>query len=94
MLDKTLLEVLVCPKTKAALVQLGDKLYSTDRKSRMVYPIRDDIPIMLIDQAETISVDEFDRVMKEHEEQKGEADSEPESGPESEVEADGDEDVD
>ncbi|MHC4236445.1 MAG: Trm112 family protein [Planctomycetota bacterium] len=49
--DKELLEILVCPQSKASLVQVGDWLYSTDPQTRRRYPIRDGIPIMLIDES-------------------------------------------
>ena len=62
-LDKELLDILVCPETKAPLVAAGDWLYSTDPKTRRRYPIRDGIPIMLLDEAETVSQEEFDRIM-------------------------------
>jgi len=62
-LDKELLEVLVCPKSKARLVQVGDWLYSTDRETRLRYPVRDGIPIMLIDEAEQVDPEEFDKVV-------------------------------
>jgi uncharacterized protein YbaR (Trm112 family) len=64
-IDKGLLEILACPESKAPLVQVGDWLYSTDPKTRRRYPIRDGIPIMLIDQAETVSQEEFERIMAE-----------------------------
>ena len=66
-LDKGLLEILVCPESKAPLVQVGDWLYSTDPKTRRRYPIRDGIPIMLIDEAGTVSQEEFERIMAQAE---------------------------
>ena len=66
-LDKELLDILVCPETKAPLVAAGDWLYSTDPKTRRRYPIRDGIPIMLLDEAETVSQEEFDRIMAQRE---------------------------
>ena len=62
-IDKEFLDLLVCPKTKAPLIQSGDWLYSTDPETRLRYPVRDGIPIMLIDEAETVDVAEFDRVV-------------------------------
>lgn len=47
-----LLEILVCPKSHGRLEQRGDWLYC--EKSGLRYPIRDGIPIMLIDEAEDI----------------------------------------
>ncbi len=62
-IDKELLEILVCPESKAPLRQIGDWLYSTDAKTRRRYPVRDGIPIMLIDESETVSPEEFERVL-------------------------------
>ena len=64
-IDKELLEILVCPESKAPLRQVGDWLYSTDPKTRRRYPVRDGIPIMLIEEAETVSPEEFERVLAE-----------------------------
>ncbi len=61
-IDKELLEILVCPESKAPLRQVGDWLYSTDKKTRRRYPVRDGIPVMLIDESETVSPQEFERV--------------------------------
>jgi len=48
-----LLEIMVCPKCKqpVELVTEGDSLLC--ESCRLRYPIRDDIPIMLIDEAES-----------------------------------------
>jgi len=64
-IDKELLEILVCPQSKAPLVQIGDWLYSTDPQTRRRYPIRDGIPIMLIDESEEVLPEEFERIMAE-----------------------------
>jgi len=63
-IDKELLDILVCPESKAALVQIGDWLYSTDRTTRRRYPVRDGIPILIIDESEVVDQSEYDRVMK------------------------------
>ncbi len=65
-IDPKLLEILVCPETKAPLIQIGDWLYSTDAATRRRYAIRDGIPILLAEESETVSQHEFDRVMSEH----------------------------
>ena len=64
-LDKELLSILVCPETHAPLVQVGDWWYSTDPATRKRYPIRDGIPIMLIDEAETVDRAEWERTLSE-----------------------------
>jgi uncharacterized protein YbaR (Trm112 family) len=49
--DPELLEILACPncKTKVELVKGGNALKCP--QCRRVYPIKDDIPVMLIDEA-------------------------------------------
>ena len=51
MLDPELLEILACPncKTRVDLVKDGTALKCP--QCRRVYPIKDDIPVMLIDEA-------------------------------------------
>ncbi len=50
-LPKELLDLLVCPKCKGDLEypSAGDRLVC--RTCRLVYPVRDDIPIMLVEEA-------------------------------------------
>jgi len=47
MINKVLLELLVCPKSKAPLKQAGDKLIC--EVSGLVYPIINNTPVLLID---------------------------------------------
>ncbi len=65
-MEPWILEILVCPESKAPLVQDGDWLYSTDCGTRRRYAIRDGIPNMLIEESEQISEEEFDRLMRKH----------------------------
>ena len=48
-LDKKLVDILVCPVSKESLEQVGDELIC--KKSKLAYPIKDGIPVMLPDQA-------------------------------------------
>ena len=50
-IDPELLEIMVCPISHAALKQVGDFLISTDEATRLRYPIRDGIPVMLVEEA-------------------------------------------
>ncbi|MEA5113428.1 MAG: Trm112 family protein [Geobacteraceae bacterium] len=53
-LSKELLEILACPVCKGALRLLdGEEALACD-KCRLKYPIRDDIPVMLADEAERL----------------------------------------
>ena len=50
-IDKELLEILVCPKCKGDLT-LAEEEDGLDCKAcKLKYPVKDDIPIMLIDEA-------------------------------------------
>ena len=66
MISKELLEILCCPETKADLVLDGETLVSTDKSTRRRYKIIDDIPVMLIDESEKLSIDEWKSIMKKH----------------------------
>lgn len=52
-IDSKLLEILVCPKCKTKVDLTADKnaLRCANNDCRLVYPIRDDIPVMLIEEA-------------------------------------------
>ncbi len=50
-LSKELLEILVCPLCKADLELKPDQSGLKCTQCKRVYPIRDDIPVMLIDEA-------------------------------------------
>ena len=50
-ISKELLEILVCPLCKAALELKEDQSGLKCVECKRVYPIRDDIPVMLIDEA-------------------------------------------
>jgi uncharacterized protein YbaR (Trm112 family) len=62
-IDEELLRVLVCPDSRVPLVQSGEWLYSTDPKTRRKYPIRDGIPVLLVEESEVADPEEFQRVM-------------------------------
>ena len=50
-ISKDLLEILVCPVCKATVEMQPDERGLKCVQCRRVYPIRDDIPVMLIDEA-------------------------------------------
>jgi len=50
-LDPELLEILVCPLCKTAVTLVKDGAALKCGTCHRVYPVRDDIPVMLIDQA-------------------------------------------
>ncbi len=57
-LDKELLEILACPKCKGDLVYKEEKSVLICNKCRLVYQIKEDIPIMLIDEALPLGPDQ------------------------------------
>ena len=62
-LDPLLLEVLACPEDKGPLLYFeGEERLYNPRLHRS-YPVRDGIPVMLIDEAETVSDQEHARLM-------------------------------
>lgn len=51
MIPDDLMEILVCPVCKKPLTQKDDGKSLKCAECRRVYPVRDDIPIMLVDEA-------------------------------------------
>jgi len=56
--DKRLLEILVCPLCKGKLILKKQELMC--RFDRLAFPIRDEIPVMLVHEAREISLEEKD----------------------------------
>ena len=52
-LNPELIDILACPKCKGDLTYKGSEQLHDIPKCRLLYPIKDDIPIMLIDEAES-----------------------------------------
>jgi hypothetical protein len=52
MIDEKLLDILVCPACKTKVVREGDRLVCQNEACGLRYPIRDDIPVMLVEEAE------------------------------------------
>ena len=58
--DPKLLEILVCPMTKATLHHDREKQELVSRAAGLAYPIRGGVPVMLQDEARRLSDDERD----------------------------------
>lgn len=54
MVDPKLLEILVCPKCKGELIYDKERERLICKKCGLAYPIKDGIPIMLVEEAEKI----------------------------------------
>lgn len=57
-MDKKLLDILVCPLCKGPLVYRKDAQELICKPDRLAYPIRDDIPVMLADEARRLPEEE------------------------------------
>ena len=51
-IPKDLLDIMACAFCKGDLRLEGDKLHCVNPECRIVYPVKDDIPVMLIDEAD------------------------------------------
>lgn len=60
-MDNKLLEILVCPVTKGPLIYDKDRQELISCSARLAYPIRDDIPVMLEEEARTLSDEEAEK---------------------------------
>lgn len=61
-MDQRLLDILVCPVTKAPLTWDADKRELLCKASRLAYPVRDGIPVMLEEEARPLSDEELARL--------------------------------
>ena len=57
-MDKKLLDILVCPVCKGPLKFDKHKTELLCRADRLAYPVRDDLPVMLEDEARTLTDEE------------------------------------
>ncbi|CAM3629057.1 Trm112 family protein [Polaromonas hydrogenivorans] len=58
-MDTKLLELLVCPVTKGSLEYDREKHELISRSARLAYPVRDGIPVMLENEARTLTDEEL-----------------------------------
>jgi uncharacterized protein len=61
-LDPQLLEILACPEDKGPLLYFADEDALYNPRLHRRYAVREDIPIMLIDEAEAVSDTEHERL--------------------------------
>lgn len=64
-MDTKLLELLVCPVTKGPLRMGAERNELLSRSARLAYPIRDGIPILLEQEARTLTDDEVDALHRD-----------------------------
>ncbi len=61
-MDKYLLDILVCPLCKGQVIYDKTAQELICKFDRLAYPIRDEIPVMLEQEARTVSLEELDRL--------------------------------
>ncbi len=61
-MDIKLLELLVCPVTKGPLNFDRERLELLSRSARLAYPVRQGIPILLENEARTLSDEEIEKL--------------------------------
>jgi len=59
MLDRELLDILVCPVSKTPLIYREDAQELVSKASGLAYPIRDGIPVLLEEEARTLGEEEL-----------------------------------
>jgi uncharacterized protein len=64
MIDKKLLDILACPLCKSRLIYKKENQELICRADRLAFPIRDDIPVMLEDEARELTMEEADALYK------------------------------
>lgn len=62
-LDPRLLEILACPQDKGPLYFVADEDCLYNPRLKLRYSVRDNIPVMLVDEAKTVDTAEHDRLM-------------------------------
>lgn len=63
-MDKKLLDILACPVTKGPLIYDENKQELISTSAKLAYPIRDDIPVMLEEEAREINQEEYESYKK------------------------------
>ena len=63
-MDIKLLDILACPLCKSPLVYKKNEQELICKADRLAFPIRDDIPVMLEEEARVLTVDEVDELRK------------------------------
>jgi len=61
-MDAKLLDILVCPLCKSPLIYRKSEQELICKADRLAYPIQDDIPVMLADEARAMSPEEVEKL--------------------------------
>ena len=57
-MDKALLDILACPVSKGSLYYDKQRQELICKGSRLAYPVRDGIPVLLVEEARELAADE------------------------------------
>lgn len=63
-IDPQLLSIMVCPVSHAPLREVDGWLVSTDGETRRRYPIRDGIPVMLVEESEEMAREDWEEALR------------------------------
>jgi uncharacterized protein len=64
MISKDLLKILACPDCKTVLKETGDSLLCTNPNCRRLYPVRNGIPVMLINESSILIHETFQTMIQ------------------------------
>ena len=59
-MDRKMLDILVCPVTKGSLIYDKKNKELISKSAKLAYPIQDDIPVMLEDEARELTEEELE----------------------------------
>lgn len=62
-MDKRLLEIIACPLCKSSLIYLKEKKELICKADRLAFPIKEDIPVMLEEEARKLDVEEIEHLV-------------------------------
>lgn len=63
-MDKKLLDILACPLCKSTLIYKQDEQELICKADRLAFPVRDEIPVMLQDEARELTDEEIEALKK------------------------------
>jgi uncharacterized protein YbaR (Trm112 family) len=61
--DKKLLDIVACPACKGKLIYKANDAKLICKFDRLVYPIRENIPVLLESEAKTVSSEELEKLL-------------------------------
>lgn len=64
-MNKQILDILVCPVTKGPLIYDAERQELISLSAQLAYPVRDDVPVMIEDEARRLSPQEYEHYSKQ-----------------------------